>query len=172
MSYATAALATYANMLGTLETLVARAQSDAKGEALLAARLAEDMFPLATQLRFVCNMPGETIARMTGSAFASSDTDPASFAEARERILAAKALIAASEPAAWPASDAAVEFTLPNGMTFAMQAHEYCRDWAIPQLYFHMTAAYAILRAEGVALGKAEFVGYMFRYMKQPAPAA
>lgn len=172
MSYATAALATYANMLGTLDTLVAKAESHEKGEALLGARLAEDMYPLATQLRFVCNMPGETLGRMTGLAFASSDTDPASLAEARERIADAKALIAASEPAAWPASDAAVEFTLPNGMTFAMQAHEYCRDWAIPQLYFHMTAAYAILRMEGLPIGKAEFVGYMFKYMKQPTAAA
>ena len=169
MSYATAALATYANMLGTLDTLVARAESHAKGEALLASRLAEDMFPLATQLRFVCNMPGETLARMTGLDFVSSDTDPATLAEARERIAAAKALIAASDPATWPASDAAVDFTLPNGMSFAMQAHEYCRDWAIPQLYFHMTAAYAILRMEGLPIGKAEFVGYMFKYIKQPA---
>ena len=172
MSYATAALATYANMLGTLDTLVAKAESHEKGEALLGARLAEDMFPLATQLRFVCNMPGETLGRMTGLAFASSDTDPASLAEAHERIADAKALIAASDPAAWPASDAAVEFTLPNGMTFAMQTHEYCRDWAIPQLYFHMTAAYAILRMEGLPIGKAEFVGYMFKYMKQPTAAA
>lgn len=171
MSYATAALATYANMLGTLDTLVSRAEAHEKGEALLAARLAEDMFPLSTQIRFVCNMPGETLARMTGLDFVSSDTDPASFAEARERIAAAKALIAESDPAAWPASDAAVEFTLPNGMTFAMQAHEYCRDWAIPQLYFHATAAYAILRMEGLAIGKAEFVGYMFKYIKQPASA-
>lgn len=169
MSYAAAALATYANMLGTLDTLVAKAEGHEKGEALLAARLAEDMFPLGTQLRFVCNMPGETLARMTGQAFASSDTDPATFIEARERIAAAKALVAASDSATWPASDAAVEFTLPNGMTFAMQAHEYCRDWAIPQLYFHMTAAYAILRMEGLPIGKAEFVGHMFKYIKQSA---
>jgi hypothetical protein len=169
MSYATAALATYTNMLGTLDHVVTKAEGHAKGEALLKARLAEDMLPLATQLRFVSNMPGEALARLTGLDVTSSDTDPASFAEARERIAAARALIAASDPATWPAAAAAVEFTLPNGMSFAMQAHEYCRDWAIPQLYFHMTTAYAILRAEGLALGKADFVGYMMKYMKQPA---
>jgi len=172
MSYATAALATYANMLGTLDHLVTKTEGHEKGDALLRSRLAEDMFPLSTQIRFICNMPGEALARLAGLDFVSSDTDPASFAEARERIAAVRALIAESDPAVWPASDAAVEFTLPNGMTFAMQAHEYCRDWAIPQLYFHMTAAYAILRAEGLAIGKADFVGYMFKYLKQPAPAA
>jgi len=171
MSYATAALATYANMLGTLDHIVTKAEAHDKGEALLGARLAEDMFPLATQIRFICNMPGEALARLTGLDFASSDTDPATFAEARERIATAKALVAASDPATWPAAGDSVEFTLPNGMTFAMQAHEYCRDWAMAQFYFHMTAAYAILRGAGLPLGKADFVGYMFKYMKQPNPA-
>jgi hypothetical protein len=114
-------------------------------------------------------MPGETPARMTGPAFASSDTDPTTLAEALERIAAARAMVAAADPATWPESSAAVEFTLPNAMVFIMEAHEYCRDWATPQLYFHVTAAYAILRAEGLAIGKADFVGYMFKYMKQPA---
>ena len=65
--------------------------------------------------------------------------------------------------------DRAVDFTLPNGMAFAMQAHEYCRDWATPQFYFHLMAAYAILRAEGLAIGKIDYVGYMMKYLKQPA---
>ena len=169
MSYATAMLATYANMLGTLDHLVTKAESHEKGEGLLQSRLVEDMFPLATQLRFACNMPGEALARLTGAAFASSDSDPATFAEARERIAAAKAAIAAADPANWPASGDVVEFTLPNGMSFAMQAHEYCRDWATPQVYFHVVAAYSILRAEGLAIGKADYVGHMFKYIQQPA---
>jgi hypothetical protein len=168
MSYATAALATYANLLGALDTLVGKAQGHEKGEALLAARLAEDMFPLGTQIRFVCNMPGEALARLTGFDFTSREDDPVTLAEARERIAAAKAMIAAADPAVWPASDAGVEFTLPNGMTFAMQAHEYCRDWAMPQMHFHVMAAYTILRAEGLAVGKADYVGHMFKYLKQP----
>lgn len=171
MSYATAMLATYANMLGTLDHLITKAEAHAKGEALLKARLAEDMFPLATQLRYLANMPGEGLARLTGLDFTSSDEDPATFAEARERIAATRSLVAASDPASWPASGDMVEFTLPNGMAFAMQAHEYCRDWATPQFYFHLMAVYTILRAEGLAIGKADFVGYMFKYMKQPNPA-
>lgn len=169
MSYATAAIATYGNVLGTLDHLVGKAEAHEKGEGLLKARLADDMFPLSTQLRFVCNMPGEGLARLAGLAFTSSESDPASFAETRERIAAAKALVAATDPAAWPAASDKVEFTLPNGMTFAMQAHEYWRDWAMPQLYFHLTAAYAILRAEGLAVGKVDYVGYMMKYLKQPA---
>lgn len=98
----------------------------------------------------------------------SDDSDITSFAEAHARIAAAKALVADTDPASWPASVDTVAFTLPNNMAFAMQAHEYCRDWAIPQVYFHLMAAYTILRAEGLAIGKIDYVGYMMRYMKQP----
>jgi len=169
MSYATAALATYANMLGTLDHIVGKAESHEKGEALLHARLAEDMFPLHTQIRFTLDQVVTALKRLGAVEIASDDSDIASFAEARQRIAAVRELVANTDPASWPSSGDTVEFTLPNGMTFIMQAHEYCRDWATPQVYFHLMAAYAILRAEGLAIGKIDYVGYMMRYMKQPA---
>ena len=172
MSYATAALATYANILGTLDHLVAKAESHEKGAALLEARLAEDMLPLHTQIRFTLDQVTVALDRLGKLGLASLDnSDITSFADARARIAAIKAMVAGTDPAAWPASGDTVEFTLPNGMTFAMQAHEYCRDWATPQAYFHLMAAYAILRAEGLAIGKADYVGYMMKYLKQPAGA-
>lgn len=169
MSYATAALATYANMLGTLDNLVTKASAHDKGEALLQARLAEDMFPLHTQIRFTLDQIVTALNRLGPVEHAADETDIASFAEARARIAKVQERVAATDPATWPASGDMVEFTLPNGMAFAMQAHEYCRDWATPQFYFHLMTAYAILRAEGLAIGKIDYVGYMLRYMKQPA---
>lgn len=168
MSYATAALATYGNVLGTLDHLVAKAEAHEKGEALLQARLVEDMFPLHTQIRFTIDQIVTALKRLGSLELVSDDSDIASFAEAHARIAAARAMVADTDPASWPASGDVVEFTLPNGMAFAMQAHEYCRDWATPQVYFHLMAAYAILRAEGLAVGKVDYVGYMMRYMKQP----
>ncbi len=168
MSYATAAIATYGNVLGTLDHLVAKAEAHEKGEALLQARLVEDMFPLHTQIRFTIDQIVTALKRLGSLELVSDDSDIASFAEAHARIAAARAMVADTDPASWPASGDMVEFTLPNGMAFAMQAHEYCRDWATPQVYFHLTAAYAILRAEGLAVGKVDYVGYMMRYMKQP----
>jgi hypothetical protein len=169
MSYATAALATYANMLGTLDTLVSKAEAHGKGETLLQARLAEDMFPLHTQIRFTIDQVRVALDRLGNLGLAAEDSDITTFAEAHARIAAVRDMVANTDPAIWPASGDMVEFTLPNGMTFAMQAHEYCRDWATPQFYFHLMAAYAILRAEGLAIGKIDYVGYMMRYMKQPA---
>ena len=43
---------------------------------------------------------------------------------------------------------------------------KHVRDWALPQFYFHLMTAYAILRAGGVPLGKADYVGYMFQYLR------
>lgn len=169
MSYATAALTTYANTLGTLDHLVTKASAHDKGEALLQARLAEDMFPLHTQIRFTIDQVVTALKRLGGLELASDDSEIASFADAHTRIAATQALIAATDPATWPGSGDTVEFTLPNGMAFAMQAHEYCRDWTTPQVYFHLMAAYSILRAEGLAIGKIDYLGYMMRYMKQPA---
>jgi len=173
MSYATAALATYSNMLGTLDHLVTKAEAHEKGEALLAARLAEDMFPLSTQIRFTIDQVRVALDRLGKLGLESLDeSEITTFAQAHARIKAVQELVANTDPATWPASGDMVEFTLPNGMAFAMQAHEYCRDWATAQFYFHLMAAYAILRAEGLAIGKIDYVGYMMKYIKQPAPAA
>lgn len=168
MSYATAALATYTNMLGTLDHLVTKAAAHDKGEALLAARLAPDMFPLHIQIRYTIAQVVIAVDRLGGLGLTLDDTDITSFAEAHTRIAAAQALVAGTNPATWPPAGETVEFDVPNGMRFAMQAHEYCRDWALPQFYFHLMATYTILRAEGLAIGKVDYVPHMMTYLRGP----
>ncbi len=169
MSYATAALATYQNMLSTLDHLVGKASEHEKGALLLESRLTEDMFPLHVQIRFTIGQVLVALDRLGQLGLESDDSDIADFADARARIAEAKALVASTNASSWPSSDATVEFDLPNGMAFAMQAHEYVRDWAMPQFYFHLMTAYAILRKEGLAIGKADYVPFMMRYLKAPA---
>ena len=170
MSYATAALATYANMLGTLDHLATKAEAHEKGEALLQARLAEDMFPLHTQIRFTIDQVRVALDRLGNLGLASDDSDIITFAEAHARIAAARELVANTDPASWPASGDVVEFTLPNGMAFAMQAHEYMRDWTMPNFYFHTSMVYALLRHNGLAIGKGDLIPHMMRYIAK-APA-
>lgn len=57
-----------------------------------------------------------------------------------------------------------ISLDVPNGKIFEMTGSEYVRDWVLPQLYFHTSAAYAILRDRGVELGKADLVPHMFAY--------
>lgn len=164
-------LTTYDNMLGSLDGWIAKAQEHPRGDALLEERLAPDMFPLAQQVRFICNMPGEALARVAGMESESSEQNDTTLAEARQRIAHTREQLGAWRGARLQDDDAAVELALPIGMTFDLDTAAYVRDWALPQFYFHLVTAYAILRAAGVPLGKADYVGYMLRYLRQPPPA-
>jgi len=61
---------------------------------------------------------------------------------------------------------ASIAHALPQGMVFDLTAEQYARNWALPQFYFHVMTAYAILRAQGIQLGKADYVGHMFAYLQ------
>ncbi|WP_326523525.1 DUF1993 domain-containing protein [Sphingomonas sp.] len=174
---------TYTQMLGALSAWLGKAEDQmpgAAGDALIAARLAPDMFPLSTQVRFACVQALEGVFRLRDEAFPPSVAvlldegraareHPGSLADARARI--AETLAQVAEAAADigdvdPATP--IAHALPQGMVFDLTAGQYVRDWAIPQLYFHVMAAYAILRAQGVELGKADYVAHMFAYLRPP----
>lgn len=159
------------NLLGTLDGLLAKA-ADNGGDTLLTARIAPDMHPLAAQVRIACDQVSTGLKRLSDSQFTLPDDDDVTIAAARERIAKARAAAVGQADNSFVGADAPVEFGLPNGMTFGMTGAEYTRDWVIAQLYFHVVAAYMILRKEGVAVGKADFVPHMFRHIKSgPTPA-
>lgn len=168
MQTAETLLTTYDNMLGSLDGWLAKAAQHG-GDALLQRKLTDDMFPLSRQIRFACNLPGEAMAGAAGVAYSSSDIDDETLAAARQRIATTRALIKGWRDTPFGADGAPVELSLANGMTFDLDTVSYVRDWALPQFYFHLMTAYAILRVAGVPLGKADFVGYMFRYLRQTA---
>jgi hypothetical protein len=172
---------TYVQMLGALSAWLDKAQAQRPGgaaEALLVARLAPDMFPLATQVRFACVQAQEGIFRLRGEALPASVAvlldegrhaaeRPGTIADARARIAETVALVeiaAKDAPAVDPATP--IAHALPQGMVFDLTAEQYARDWALPQFYFHVMTAYAILRAQGVELGKADYVAHMFAYLR------
>lgn len=162
----------YQDGLTALSAELARArvwgEENGIGELQFAvARLAPDMFPLAAQVRFTCTQALQPLARLGGVDVPDFSEDAVDFAGMQDQIAAALAALAAVDRTALgDDGDRAVSFTLPNGMTFDMRAFDYVRDWAQPQFYFHRTAAYAVLRHMGVPLGKADYVGYMMRYLR------
>ena len=168
MDIKTLLLTTHANMLGTLDGLVTKAEGHEKADELLGTRLAEDMHPLSTQIRFLASIPGEALEWLGLIEFTSRDEDPKDFAEAHAMIAEARKLVEEAAGLDFPADDAPLAMTLPNGMTFDLTNADYVRDWAIAQFYFHTNAAYAILRQAGLAIGKADYVPYMFKYLRQP----
>lgn len=177
---------TFAQMLRALSGWLdkAGAHAEARGEAadaLLLLRLAPDMYPLAAQLRFPCFQAQEAVHRLRGEPTPESLEEvrregwsagerPGSLADARARIADALSFldgVGSGSLDAW--FDRPIALELPNGMAFDMTGAQYARDWALPQFYFHISTAYAILRNHGVALGKADLVPHMFGYLR-PGP--
>jgi hypothetical protein len=176
---------TYRQMLQTLAGLLARAQRQMpdRAEALLAARLADDMFPLAAQIRFAAFQAQEAVFRLRGErtpdwleAVATegrcAGEAPGTMADAMARIDCALAFLADLPGDALDAgADLPVAIELPGGIAFDLTGAQYARDWALPQFYFHLVTAYAILRSQGVEIGKADYVPHMFAYLRPGATA-
>lgn len=172
---------TYVQMLKALSAWLGKAEAqmpDGAGEKLLLARLAPDMFPLSTQIRFACVQAQEGIFRLQGQPFPgalevllnegrNAAERPGSIADAQARINETIALVESISSDALDMNPTApIAHALPMGMIFDLTAEQYARDWALPQFYFHVMTAYAILRAEGVDLGKADYVAHMFAYLR------
>lgn len=155
----------YRQCIKTLSAMLDKAETHENGEALLEARLTDDMHPLATQIRFVGNMPGEAAARLTGRKFISQEDNAATFTDAKKALADADDFLASIKPAELKDAEETMVLDIPNGMEFTLTVEQYVRDWSLPNFYFHLTTAYAILRSQGVPLGKADFVPHMFKYV-------
>ena len=171
-------------MLNSLSGWLTKAESQvaesqvAEADSLLSARLAPDMFPLATQVRFSCVQAYEAVSRLKGEAFPAvvvelleegrnAGEQPGTLADAQARIKATLALLEGLAPDALDvAPDKDIVHELPNGMVFDFTAEQYIRDWVLPQFYFHVMTAYAILRSEGIQLGKADYVAHLFPFIR------
>jgi hypothetical protein len=172
---------TYLQMLRALSGWLAKAEAQApagEAQALLSARLAPDMFPLSTQVRFACVQAWEGVFRLKGEAFPPSlaalldegrnaGERPGSLADAQARIAETVAMLESLDGDALDGDPARpIAHELPAGMIFDLTAEQYARDWALPQFNFHLMTAYAILRSQGVDLGKVDYVGHMFAYLR------
>jgi uncharacterized protein len=172
-------LPTYTNLLTGLSAWLTKAgEHHADPGALMSARLAPDMFPLSTQIRFACVQAYEGVARLSGEAFPpiwlelleegrNGAAAPGTLADAQARIRDTLSHLASLPSGALDSKGSlAIAHDLPNGMVFDMTGAEFARDWSLPQFYFHVMTAYAILRHEGVPLGKADYVQHAFGYLR------
>ena len=169
MSYAQSARITFANMLGSLDHLVGNAIDAGMTNDVLAERLTDDMFPLELQFRVALNQVLLALNQVAGQNVPLEEASYQSLAEVRERIAVVRSLIDRVDPAEWADADAVVDLTLPNGVRFLMSSEEDIRDWIMPNFYFHVTMAYALLRHAGLAIGKMDFLPHMHRHMASPA---
>ncbi len=169
MSYASDALITFDNMLGTLDHLIRKAQDAGLTDEILASKLAEDMFPLELQFRVAINQVLLALNQVGGQTAPLEKTAYRSLAEVRERIADVRARVDQADATDWSPTDGTVDLTLTKEVRFVMTAEADIRDWILPNFYFHVTMAYALLRQAGVEIGKMDFIPHMERYKAAPA---
>jgi hypothetical protein len=150
----------FASMAAFLEK--ARAHADSVGmphAELLEARLFEDMKPLPYQIQR-CSDAAKFVAVRVGQVeTVAMEDDEASFADLQDRIARTVAFLKDVPAAAMNGrEEAEIVIKLPN-RSFEMSGRAYVLGFALPNFYFHVTTAYAILRHKGVPLGKQDFLG-------------
>lgn len=153
----------FVNALTNMRSWLDKAADFTAPEAeLIEARLAPDMRPLAAQYQMASDSAKNGIARLAGiEAPAMADTE-ASFAELRDRCDRTIAFLQSiTREQLADAATRAVELKFPNNMGYRFEGLSYLTGFALPNFLFHATTAYAILRAQGVSLGKPDFLAHL-----------
>jgi hypothetical protein len=153
-----------AKMLNTLSHLLDAAEAHAAQkkidfDVLLNARLAPDMLPLSGQLALSTAFAKNAAARLAGDTppdFPDSDKTLADF---RARIARALDIVQSYNEAAMVGSaERDITFGMGPEIKVTLKGADYLTDFVLPNFFFHMSMAYAILRHNGVALGKKDFL--------------
>lgn len=165
LSMYSASVPVFRQVLGSLAAILEKAESHAdlkkiEPQALLQARLFPDMFPLLRQVQVAADFAKGTVARLGGVEVPRYDDVETDFAGLQERIARTLAFID-SVPRDAIEDGAAREITTGSGANARHFANGqiYLSHYALPHFYFHATTAYAILRHNGLEIGKKDFIG-------------
>lgn len=159
-----ASVPVFRQMLGSLAAILAKAEAHAKEkkiepDALLQARLFPDMFPLTRQVQVAADFAKGASARLAGVPVPTYEDTEQSFGELQARIARTLAFID-SLPREAIAASAERDITTGSGANVRQfKGQPYLLHYALPHFYFHTTTAYAILRHNGVEVGKKDFIG-------------
>jgi uncharacterized protein len=127
---------------------------------LLGSRLSPDMFALTRQVQVTCDQAKNGSARLAGVEPPVYEDNETTMAQLKERIARTVAYVKTLDGKKIDAA-ADREITFPLGPTNKghMKGTDYLNHFVLPNFYFHLTAAYAILRHCGVEIGKRDFLG-------------
>lgn len=152
----------FVSSLKNMRAWLDKAASEGAADELMEARLAEDMRPLPAQYQMASDTAKNAIARLAGvEAPVMPDTE-SNFAELQQRCDKTIAFIESVDRETLNGSEEReVLLKFPNGVGYRWAGADYLRQFALPNFYFHVTAAYAILRANGVALGKPDYLQHL-----------
>ncbi len=147
-------------MLGWLDKAQAHAEARKFDSAnYLGLRLAPDMLPFTKQIQIACDMAKGCVARLSGQEAPKWDDNEATLDDLRARIRKTVDYVQ-SVPAAQIDGSEAREIVLPqrSGEPLRMSGEAYLKHFVLPNLFFHATTTYVLLRHAGVELGKRDFL--------------
>jgi hypothetical protein len=154
----------FAGMLKNLSAWLDKAESHAAAKKFepavyLATRLAPDMLPFTAQVQIACDTAKFLVARLSGVEAPKFDDAEASLADLRARVRATLEFIQ-SVPADQVDGTEAKEVSLPRRSgPIVMTGEAYLKHFALPNFFFHVTMVYALLRHNGVEIGKMDYLG-------------
>jgi hypothetical protein len=148
------------NLLAILDKGVAHAKEKKfESSVLVNARIAPDMFPLSRQVQIACDMLKNGIARLAGQEAPRFEDNEQTMEELKARIAKTIDYVKSVSAAAFEGSeDRDIKIPLRD-RTLEMKGLPYLNGFVLPNFYFHVTMTYALLRQNGVAIGKPDFMG-------------
>ena len=160
-----ATIPAFTRSLKALDACLDKAQVHADGlkcdvANILGSRLAPDMFPLGRQIQIACDFAKSISSRMAGLDVPSYEDNEVTLADFKARIAKTIAYINTITPAQFEGSETrAISIPMRDGSKREYVGAPYLHHAGLPNFYFHLTSAYAILRHNGVQVGKKDFIG-------------
>lgn len=154
----------FVRMLSNVNTWLDKAETHAAAKKFdssvyLGTRLAPDMLPFTKQIQIACDTAKFCVARLAGVEGPKFEDNETTLSELRERINATIAYVK-SVPAAQIDGSEEKDITLPRrDGPIIMKGEAYLKHFALPNMFFHLTTAYALLRHNGVEIGKMDYLG-------------
>lgn len=130
-----------------------------KPEVLVNARLAPDMLSLAGQIQRLSDTAKGAASRLTGTEAPSFPDEEVTLSDLRARIEKTTTYLASLPESAYAGAEERDVVLKTRQQEVHFTGKDYLLTFAIPNFYFHLTTAYAILRHNGVAVGKMDFLG-------------
>ena len=157
-------LPVFSERLKALALVLTKAEANAAErkidpQVFLTARLAPDMLMLTKQVQIASHHAKGAASRLAGREVPKYEDNEASFAELQARIAKTRDYLATFKPADLEGSEDRTVTLKVGGNDVQLKGSKYLLDVAMPNFYFHITTAYAILRHNGVPLGKGNFLG-------------
>lgn len=159
-----ASIPVFERMLRNLSAILTKAAAHAEARKIdpsvfINARLAPDMFPLSRQVQIATDGVKGCAARLAGIEVPSYPDTETTFAELQARIAKMLAFLQTVSAAQIDGSEERPVNLKAGKKELNFKGQDYLLFFVLPNLYFHVTAAYAILRHNGVEIGKMDFLG-------------